>query len=140
MFCSTVNNAAKRRYTQSSMGVAISYVGFVFGSKMFVNHWHPQGWHLWLAAALPSIPLLCFAWIVARYLREESDEYQRDLLVRGMLWGTAAVLALAVFTDFLRSYGWTGQLPPFTLFVLFWIVASLAKMSYAMANRAVADE
>src|ERR1700710_3157145 len=111
-FCDSKTNAAKRRYLQGSFGIMLSYMGLVFASRMSVNRWHPHDWHLYLAAALPSIPILCFAYIVGRYLREERDDYQRDVVIRGMLWGAAVVLSISVFASFLRSYGWSGSLPP----------------------------
>ncbi|MGI4852519.1 MAG: hypothetical protein ACRYF4_00565 [Janthinobacterium lividum] len=139
LFCDSKTNAAKRRYLQGSFGVMVSYLGFVASSRLAVNRWHPQGWHLYLAAALPTIPILCFAYIVGRYLREEHDEYQRDLQIRGMLWGSAVVLSITVFASFLRGFGWGGSLPPFTEFIVFWIVAGAVKMAYSFSNRGASD-
>ncbi len=136
LFCSAGANAAKRRYLQGSAGVALSYIGFVFAARIMIDRWHPHGVYLLLVAALPTLPILCFAFFVGRYLREEQDEYQRDAVIRGMLWGTAAVLCSTVFAGFLRSYGWQGSLPPFTEFMLFWVVAGIAKVAHNLANRA----
>jgi hypothetical protein len=133
-------NPAKRRYLRSSFGIMLSYLGLVEASSFWAHRWHPQGWHLYLAAALPTIPLLCFAFVVGRYLREERDEYERDLLIRGMLWGTAIVLSVSIFSSFLRAYGWQGSLPPFTEFVLFWAVAGVSKFVHRVANRVADDE
>jgi hypothetical protein len=138
-FCDTKTNAAKRRYLRGSIGIMLSYMGLVASSRMMINRWHPQGWHLYLAAALPTIPILCFAYIVGRYLREEHDDYQRDVVIRGMLWGAAVVLSITVFSGFLRSYGWQGSLPPFTEFMVFWIVVAIVKFAYYMMNRAASD-
>lgn len=135
MFCDNASNPAKRRYLRGSMGVALSYMGLVMSSRIMVNRWHPKGWHLYLAAALPTIPILCLAFIVGRYLREEKDEYQRDIVIRGMLWGTAAALAVGVFSGFLQAYGWTGQVPAFSEFILFWITALIVKLYYRFADR-----
>lgn len=118
---------AKRRYVQSAFGIMLSYMGLVAVSRMAVTRWHPAGWHLYLAAALPTIPMLCFAYVVGRYLREETDEYQRDMVVRGMLWGTAVALSLSVFTSFLHAYGWTGSLPEFSEFMVFWLTVAVVK-------------
>ena len=133
-------NPAKRRYLRSSVGIALSYMGLVLSSRLSVNRWHPQGWHLYLAAALPTIPLLCFAYVVGRYLREERDEYQRDVVIRGMLWGSAAALSVSVFASFLRAYGWTGALPEFSEFMIFWLTAAVVKVVYRMRDKAAADE
>lgn len=140
LFCDSKTNAAKRRYLQGSFGVMLAYVGLVFASRLMVNRWHPHDWRLFLLAALPSIPLLCFAYIVGRYLREEHDDYQRDVVIRGMLWGTATVLSITIFSGFLRSYGWQGSLPPFTEFMVFWIVVAIVKAAYYFADGAVRDE
>ena len=140
LFCNSKNNAAKRRYLQGSFGVMLAYMGLVVFSRLAVTRWHPQGWHLYLVAALPTIPILCFTYIVGRYLREEHDDYQRDVVIRGMLWGAATVLSITVFSGFLRSYGWPGSLPPFTEFMVFWIVVALVKATYHFADRAARDE
>ena len=64
------------------MGILIAYFGLLSSATLSVHHWRPQGWHLWLAALLPSVPIVGIFLITARYLREERDEYQRDLVVR----------------------------------------------------------
>ena len=135
LFCEDSSNPAKRRYLRSTMGAMLSYMGLVMSSRVMVNRWHPQGWQLFVTAALPTIPILCLAFIVGRYLREERDEYQRDIVIRGMLWGTAAALALTVFSGFLRAYGWTGQLPAFSEIITFWVTAFLVKLYYRFADR-----
>lgn len=135
LFCSPNPNAAKRRYLQRSLGVALAYIALVFVARLLINHSHPQGWQLYVVAVLPTVPLLYFAGVVGRYLKDETDEYQRDMVVRGMLWGTAAALAVTIFVGFLRSYGWQGQLPPFTEFMTFWAVAGISKLVYNVGNR-----
>lgn len=139
IFCN-YKSPAKRRYVQGAFGIMLSYLGLVFTSRMAVTRWHPTNWHLYLAAALPTLPMLCFAYVVGRYLREETDEYQRDLVIRGMLWGTAAALSLSVFTSFLHAYGWTGSLPEFSEFMIFWLTVALAKVLNWLQNRAVAND
>lgn len=135
MFCENSSNPAKRRYMRSTVGVMASYVGLTMSSKIMVTRWHPQGWHLYLAAALPTIPILCLAYVVGRYLRDEKDEYQRDVVIRGMLWGAAVALSMTVFSGFLHAYGWSGNLPEFSEFITFWIVAFIVKMYYRVADR-----
>ncbi len=57
----------------------------------------------------------------------------RVLVPRGGKWGDN-VAAL------LRSYGAIHALPPFTEFVLFWIVMALAQAVLSILNRAGRDE
>jgi hypothetical protein len=133
-------NSAKRRYLRGLTGVMIAYAGLVASSTISVRHWHPAGWHVFLAAALPTIPILCLAYIVGRYLREEKDEYQRDLVVRGLLWGTSVALSLSVFSSFLRAYGMNAGIPPFTEFAAFWVTVALVTTAQTLANRGGDDD
>jgi hypothetical protein len=139
VLCSN-NNPAKRRYLKGSLIVWATYTATVFTSGFMVKRWHPQGWRLFLAAALPSIPLFFFAYVVGRYLREERDDYQRHIVIRGMLWATAVTLSVSVFADFLHAYGWQGSLPPFTEFVLFWIAFAVVMALHRVTDRVGADE
>lgn len=140
MFCSSPMNDAKRRYIRGTFGIMLSYVGLVFTSTRSVHHWHPQGWHLWLAAALPTIPIVCLAFVLARYLRDEKDEYQRDLTVQSLLWGTAVALAISVFDSFLSSYGSGVELPRFLVFMSFWITVGITRAVQSAGNRGGNDD
>ncbi|MES2390659.1 MAG: hypothetical protein V4555_03390 [Acidobacteriota bacterium] len=42
--------------------------------------------------------------------------------VRSLLGAIAGVMAMSAFVDFLRSYNAIGALPPFTEFVVFWVL------------------
>lgn len=140
MFCLFgKKNLAQRRYLQGGLGVLITYFGFFFSTITAVHRFHPHGWRLYLAAALPSFPILGFIFVVARYLREETDGFERDMLVRCMLWGTAVVMAVNMFSGFLRIYGWSAQLPPFTEYFAFCITVLVAKFTYRFSNRVPAD-
>jgi hypothetical protein len=133
MSCS-YRTRAKRRYVWSSFGIMLCYLGLALSSRMMVNRWTPRAWHLYLAAALPSVPVIIYAYVVGRYLRDETDEYERDIVIRGMLWGTAATLSLTVFIGFLRSFGWHGELPPFTEFIVFTLTTAIAQSVHRLRD------
>jgi hypothetical protein len=99
-----------------------------------------SGWALYFWALVPCIPVLRLIHVLALYIQEESDEFQRLLVVRSVLWGGAAMLAVAAFSDFLRSYTKIGNLPPFTMFMVFWCVFGLAQGVQAMMNPAGSDD
>jgi hypothetical protein len=140
LMCSTKPNAARRRYLQGGAMVMVGYLLTVFGTSFFVRHHHDvRGSERAALALLPSLPIFVFLFVVARYLREESDGYQRDLLVRSMLWGVAVLLCLSCFTSFLSDFGWTGRLPPFTEFCTFWVSVGVAKGIYRFSNRVPVD-
>ena len=140
MFCSSPMNQAKRNYLRSTFGIMLSYMGLVFASTSMVHRWHPQGWHLWLASAMPTIPIIGLAYVVGRYLREEKDEYQRDMTVQSLLWGTAVALAISVFDSFLSSYGSGVEMPRFLVFMSFWITVGITRAFQSAANRGGVDE
>lgn len=133
-------NPAQQRYRRSGMGILFSYFGLLFGSAGLVHHFRPQGWHLYLAAILPCIPIVMLVYVVGRYLREEKDEFQRDSFIRSLLWGIAAMLVVEVFSGFLRTFGWTGSLPPFAGVLVLFLSMLIAKLVYRFRNRVGSDE
>lgn len=136
MFCNSKSPAAKR-YQKTVLVEMFAYMLILFGTDTYVHRHHPLGVMLYILAALPCVPIIGVLVAVGVYLRDEHDEYQRDLMVKSMLWGTAGVLALTTFSSFLRSFGWSGSLPPFTEFVCFWLLVAAAKGFYKVTNRVV---
>ena len=133
-------NPAQQRYLRGGMGVMLSYFGFFFSSAVIARRFHPQGWHLSLAALLPSLSIVGMFFITARYLREEKDEYQRDLVVRCLLWGIATVMTVEMFTSFRRTFGWQSSLPPFTDWFVLCGSILIAKFTYRFRDRVPTDE
>ena len=139
MLCG-LKSAAGKRYLLTVLVEMVAYVVIMFGVSSHVDRYHPAGVELYALAALPSVPIIGVLVAVGIYLRDQRDEYQRDLMVKCVLWGTAGVLALTAFLGFLRSFGWKGSVPPFTEFVTFWILVGAAKAYYKLMNRVPADE
>ena len=138
--CCDWKSAAGKRYQITVLIEMVAYVLIMLGVSTYVHRHHPAGAELYVLSALPSLPILGVLLAVAVYLRQEKDEYQRDLAVKSILWGTAAVLAVNAFFSFLRSFGWAGSEPPFAEFVLFWLVMAFAKLWFKLAGRVSADE
>ena len=133
-------SAAQQRYLKRGMAVMGAYFVLLTAATLIAAHFHPRGVPLCLVALLPSLPILSLMLVIARYLREERDEYQRDLVIRCMLWGIAAMLTLELFTDFMRSFGWTGTLPIFTGFYAFCLAMLVAKFTYKYRDRVGVDD
>jgi hypothetical protein len=99
-----------------------AYILALFAMKgWFESPWPPTGTWLYVAAVVPALPILAAIVVVGRYLVEETDEYQRTLLVRAMLWATGATLAVTTIWGFLESFAhvrpaWAGF--PFMLFCI----------------------
>jgi hypothetical protein len=96
---------------------------------------HATGMALWVLAVLPVIPIIAVIMLFGRYLRDERDEFKRDVVVRCLLWGTAGCLAVDMLSNYLRIYGWKGDFPPFTSFWVFFLFMMVAKLSYRAQNR-----
>lgn len=70
----------------------------------------PLGVRVFLAFA--NAALICGVfWTIFRLLAECDDEYQRYLLVRQVLLGTAATLVITTFWQFLEVYGVLAEGP-----------------------------
>jgi hypothetical protein len=56
-------------------------------------------------SVVPAIPLIAAIGVVGRLVSEITDEYQRSLLIRDILWATGGVLALSTAWGFMEAYG-----------------------------------
>ena len=140
LVCCTTPSPAVKRYTT---GVALTMSGYilaVLGTAWFVHHHHPQGAEVYFLAAPPAFCILAMLLVVVTYLRDEKDEFQRMLFVRSLLWATFATLAIGAYNDFLRSYDSPHTLPPFSLFVSFWLIFSIARAIQSLRIKAGSDE
>ena len=130
---------ASRRFRKTGMMVTSSYFVLFLGS-FYANHvLHPAGVMLWALASLPLLPILGVLFLFGRYLRDERDEYKRDLTMRCLLWGTAGFIAVSLLGDYLRIYGWTGRMPPFLALWVFFVMMMGAKLTYRAKNAPVEE-
>jgi hypothetical protein len=132
--------AAAKRLKRTAMPVLAGYFALFFAADYVAEKMHPGGASLWLLAAIPVLPLIAVAVLMGRYLREEKDEYKRELTMRCLLWGTSGALITNFFAGFLRIFGWKGQMVPFTEFFVFTVLTIAAKLSYRAANIGPEDE
>jgi hypothetical protein len=135
-----MESLASRRLRKEGLTVTAAYFVIFLGSFYADMRLHATGVALWVLAVLPVIPIIGVIVLFGRYLRDERDEFKRDVVVRCLLWGTAGCLATDLLGDYLRIYGWKGELPPFMSFWVFAIFMMVAKLSYRAKNRVPADE
>ena len=132
-------NAAKKGLIRRGAVVLVAYEG-VFGVSMFVvDRMKPSGAMLWVMAGLPTISVLALIAVLARYLKEETDEFHRQLVVRCLLWGLAAVMTSVAFHGFLQLFGWKGSWPAGVELAVFVVAMGVAKLTYKVANRVPMD-
>ena len=59
---------------------------------------------VYLLAVLPALPLVGSLVIVGLYIAEESDEFERSILVQSMLWGLGGALSVSTVWGFLSDF------------------------------------
>ena len=80
------------------LDVVLGWWGFHY------HHLQPAGILAVVCAALQSLPIIAFIVIVALYLAEETDDFQRTLYVQSLLWGTGATMAVTTFWGGMEKY------------------------------------
>ena len=119
-------SAAANRYLRRSAITAVAYLAAVFITLHIL--WHgklplPEAVGL---ASIPSVPLIGFIVIVALYLKEEKDEFQRELYIQSLLWGAGCTLALTSFWSYLHLFARVPAVDGFHVFIMFWLFVALS--------------
>jgi hypothetical protein len=83
-------------------------------------------------AMIPSIPIIGMIVAVGLYLKEEKDEFQRELFIQTLLWGAGGTLALTSFWSFVHLFAHFPPVDGFHVFVIFWVIVGI---SGAVLNR-----
>ena len=131
---------ARSRFRRRLLRFLAPYMAVLLGSAWLTRHDQPGGWELYVFAALPAVAVIAVMAAFGRYLREETDEFQRMVVVRSLLAGTAAMLAVVVASDLLRALGPSRALPPFVSFIVFCVAFSVAQLVQTVRNRPEADD
>lgn len=125
-----MNNTASpagRRYVKRFMPVMAVYVVMVLGVSWAFNTRALTGPVAWALAAAPALPLLGIIWAMGMYLREETDEFQRSVLIESILWGLGLTMAGLSVWGFLEIYVDAPKLPTFLAFPLFCCAMGIAQ-------------
>jgi hypothetical protein len=120
------SKAARRYLLRVAIASAIYVLAVFVTLRIVVHHGRlplPEAVGL---ALIPSLPIVGVIAIVGLYLKEEKDEFQRELFIQSLLWGTGATLAVTSFWSFLHIFGRVPPVDGFHVFVLFWIFVGLS--------------
>jgi hypothetical protein len=118
----------------------VLYITAVSRITAVVREHRITGVKLFLLASVPAIDIVAMLVVIGLYLKEEADEFKRHQMVVSILWAIGVTLALNAFVDFLRSYGAIQAPPPFTEFIVFWIVMGVAQAVQSIRNRVKDDD
>ncbi|QMW22221.1 hypothetical protein [Sandaracinobacteroides saxicola] len=101
---SSPRSSAQRRYLKRFGISTICYVLTLALASRLIGQGQAEGPLLWLLAMLPGLSLVGVFWAIARLLLEETDEYQRLLLVRQSLVASGFALSIATVWGFLENF------------------------------------
>ena len=127
MFCSCVpQNAAARRYQLRLIPAMVLYVICIISAAWVFRSVRPVGIFAYALALAPALPIIGVIVIVGLYLAEETDEFQRNLLIQSILWGIGGVLVLATMWGFLELFTGVPHFQVYLTFPLFWFFVGIA--------------
>ncbi len=118
---------AAKRYLRRFLPTMVAYVLIILGVSWAFEHLRPTGPLAWALAVLPAIPILGVIAIMGLYLKDEADEFQRNVLVEAMIWGVGLTLAVMTVWGFLELYAGAPKLPSFFAFPIFCAGMGLAQ-------------
>jgi hypothetical protein len=134
MICMPMTKAG-RRYTYRLAPTMALYLVLIFVSQWSFHHLHPSGLVVYVLAVLPALPLIGSLAIVGLYIAEESDEFERSILVQSMLWGFGGALSVTTIWGFLEDFAKAPHLPIFYVYAFFWIFMGIAQPLIRMRYR-----
>ena len=118
---------AGRRYVYRLAPTMAVYILFLFIAQWSFHHLHPNGLIVYFLAVLPALPLIASLVIVGLYIAEESDEFERSILVQSMLWGLGGTLAVSTIWGFLEDFAKAPHISTFYVYVFFWIFMGISQ-------------
>ncbi|MBH5321078.1 hypothetical protein [Aurantiacibacter sediminis] len=96
---------AMRDYNRRFLVASALYAATMLGAGGLTNVIPQESPAMWLLAIAPMLPAFGMIWAITRYLREETDEYQRYKAVRASMVGLGFVLVLGTGWGFLETFG-----------------------------------
>lgn len=136
----TCNSAAGKRYQRRVLITMAIYLITLFACIRVVHTFHPAGWALYALSILPAVPIIVVLGVMGMYLQEEKDEFLRMLTVRSLMVAAASMLSVVVVSDFLRAIAERGPVPPFVLFMVFFLTFGAAQGVQQLQARGGGDE
>jgi hypothetical protein len=118
---------AGRRYIYRLAPTMAVYLLFLFIAQWTFHHLHPTGFVVYLLALLPALPLIGSLAVVGLYIAEESDEFERSIIVQSMLWGLGGALAISTIWGSLEDFAKAPHISTFYVFLFFWIFMGISQ-------------
>ena len=134
MQCLPMTKAGRRYIYRLAPTMAI-YLVFLFIAQWTFHHIHPTGLVVYFLAVLPALPLVGSLAIVGLYIAEESDDFERSIIVQSMLWGLGGALSVSTIWGSLEDFASAPHLSTFYVFLFFWIFMGISQPFIRMRYR-----
>jgi len=118
-----IDNPAKVRYEGRVIKI-FSFWG-VFAA-LLVWKGRLTGILAYALAVLLSLPLVGLIVAFGLYLRDEQDEFLRNVQIQSMLWSIGATFTVTIFLGFLEFLGLTPHFNPNLIFILFMVLMGIS--------------
>jgi hypothetical protein len=118
---------AGRRYLYRLAPTMVVYLLFLFIAQWSFHHLHPTGLIVYVLAVLPALPLVGSLAVVGLYIAEESDEFERSIIVQSVLWGLGGALSVSTIWGSLEDFARAPHLPTFYILLFFWIFMAISQ-------------
>lgn len=123
----TKGSAAGRRYVGRFIPLMIAYVAAIGLAVWLFGHRPPAGPLAYLLAALPGLPVVGVIWAMGAYVAEETDEFERSVVVQSMLWGVGVSLSAASVWGFVENFTSAPRIPLYAVFIVFCAAMGVAQ-------------
>ena len=134
MQCFPLTKAGRRYIYRLAFTMAL-YILFTFIAQWSFHHLHPTGLIVYFLAVLPALPVVGSLAIVGLYISEESDEFEREILVQSMLWGFGVALAIGSVWGSLEDFANAPHRSAFYAYLFFWIGNGISQPLLRMRYR-----
>jgi hypothetical protein len=124
MLCKS--NLAQRRFMIRMVVAAGFCLLFAAVAALAFHHGHLSGALAYPVAALPALPIIAALVGTGAYLTDETDEFQRNLLVQSLLGGIGATLASTTIWGYLEDFARAPHLDLTLVYPLFWLFVVLS--------------
>lgn len=109
---------ASKAYVRRFVPMMIAYAVLLMASTYIVKNMGVTGPIAFILAVLPALPLIGAIWAMGRLVIEETDEYQRMLLVRQQMVATGFMLSVTSIWGFLEAFGQVPHVDMYWAFII----------------------
>lgn len=127
MWCLTTSNPVQRRFTIQMWVTAGLCIVFALVSALAFRLGHPPVVLAYPLAVLPTLPIIGALVLTGTYLAEETDEFQRSLLIQSVLGGIGVTLATTTVWGYLEHFvRVTPHFDAIWVYPIFWFATALS--------------